>query len=439
MRKIITQKINSSEILIKNLLAYFSDQSDICLLNSNHYNYDKYKLYDFIFATLPSKTITIHVNSKTKSGFQQLKQFYHETKDWLFGHFSYDLKNDLERLYSDNDDKINAPYLHFFQPGILFLIKNEVLTISYMPEIINETQIKKILYFAQETFNYSQPKKAEHIHVQSKISKDTYLKTVRKIKDHIQQGDIYELNYCQEFFATTVDINPQEVYWELNKVSPTPFSCYYKNNLIHLMCASPERFVKKEGGKIISQPIKGTIKRGNTSEEDAHFMQELQQSEKDRSENVMIVDLVRNDLSKTSKKGRVLVEELYGVYAFEQVFQMISTISSEIDAERFHPLDAIKHCFPMGSMTGAPKIKAMELIEKYETSKRGIYSGSVGYISPDGDFDFNVIIRSILYNSKNQYLSYMVGGAITIESDPLKEYDECMIKAKAINTVLGMK
>lgn len=210
---------------------------------------------------------------------------------------------------------------------------------------------------------------------------------------------------------------------------------FLKLNDKYLMSASPERYIKKEGTKIISQPIKGTAKREDDFILDSILKNNLVTDQKERSENVMIVDLVRNDLSQTATKGSVKVEELCKIYTFDQVHQMISTVTSQV-AENTHPIDIIKSTFPMGSMTGAPKISAMKIIETLEETKRGLYSGAVGYISPSGDFDFNVVIRSILYNASNKYVSYSVGGAITAKSDPLNEYEECLLKAKAMRTVL---
>jgi para-aminobenzoate synthetase component 1 len=273
------------------------------------------------------------------------------------------------------------------------------------------------------------------IPIKSKMDKSTYLEKVAALKQHIQLGDIYEVNFCQEFFAENVTINPINYYLLLNKKSPTPFSCFVKHHDKYLLCASPERFIQKNGSNIISQPIKGTIKRGLTTKEDEQLKQQLISDKKERSENIMIVDLVRNDLSKIAKKNTVEVDELCGIYTFPQVHQMISTIKAKLqDNTTFD--DIIKALFPMGSMTGAPKISAMQLIEKYETTKRGLYSGSVGYINSEGDFDFNVVIRSLAYNSQSGYLSFMVGGAITALSDPEKEYEECLLKAKAMMEVL---
>ena len=274
------------------------------------------------------------------------------------------------------------------------------------------------------------------VSIKPRITKEAYINTIEHLLKHIQRGDCYEINFCQEFFATDTLIDPLSVYEQLTAISPNPFSCFYKLENKYLLCASPERYLQKKGSHILSQPIKGTLKRNpDNAEADEQLKRQLQQSEKDRSENVMVVDLVRNDLSKVCKEGTVQVEELFGVYSFPQVHQMISTLTGELK-DGIDLADILKASFPMGSMTGAPKRRVMELIEQYEKTKRGIYSGAVGYISPDKDFDFNVVIRSILYNANTQYLSYLVGGGITFYSDPEKEFEECLLKAEAIKKVL---
>ncbi|MFY7988966.1 MAG: chorismate-binding protein, partial [Flavobacterium sp.] len=194
-------------------------------------------------------------------------------------------------------------------------------------------------------------------------------------------------------------------------------------------------YLRKEGLKVISQPIKGTARRSLDVKQDEQLKSDLAQNEKERSENIMIVDLVRNDLSHTATKGSVQVEELCQIYTFKQVHQMISTIVSEVE-NTTSPIEILRTTFPMGSMTGAPKISAMQIIEALEETKRGLYSGTVGYFTPTGDFDFNVVIRSILYNSQNKYLSFSVGSAVTAQAIPEMEYEECLLKAKAMFEVL---
>lgn len=353
---------------------------------------------------------------------------------WKLGFLAYDYKNQIEKLTSTNIDNIGFEDEFFFTPELLFSISSIDLLVTYNSTLYSDEQIqlmfKKInelkIVKTESTFSVALPR----------VSKQNYLANVQKLKEHIQQGDIYEVNYCQEFYTDDFTLNPIELYINLNKKSPTPFSCFVKHDDKFLLSASPERFIKKKENKITSQPIKGTIKRGVNREEDEQLIHELRSDPKERSENIMIVDLVRNDLSKIAKRNTVKVEELCEIYTFPQVHQMISTVSAELEVETSFK-EIIHALFPMGSMTGAPKIRAMELIEQYENSKRGLYSGTVGYIKSNGDFDFNVVIRSILYNSSTKKMSYFVGSAITHLSDSEKEYDECLLKAKAINEVLN--
>ena len=296
-------------------------------------------------------------------------------------------------------------------------------------------KLKMILKFIKKLKDSKNKKLKSDIKIKLRIHKDEYHKKVTKVLDHIKRGNIYEANFCQEFYAENATINPLEVYNHLNKISEPPFAAFLKIEHQYLLSATPERYIKKEGNKIISQPIKGTAKRLRSKIDDEKIASDLSRDIKERSENVMIVDLVRNDLSKTAKIGSVKVEELCKVYTFKQVHQMISTVVSEIN-ETTHPIDILQSTFPMGSMTGAPKVSAMKIIEELEETKRGLYSGTVGYFTPTGDFDFNVVIRSIFYNEEKKYVSYSVGGAITAKSIPEKEYEECLLKAKAMKYVL---
>jgi para-aminobenzoate synthetase component 1 len=272
--------------------------------------------------------------------------------------------------------------------------------------------------------------------IRQRIDKPAYLQTVQMLREHIQRGDCYEINFCQEFYIPGITIDPVGIFSKLTSLSPNPFSAFYKTGNKYLLCASPERYLRKTGRHIISQPIKGTLHRVHTNcEQDRIQKEKLLSSQKDRSENVMVVDLVRNDLSRVCKEGSVIVDELFGIYSFPQVHQMISTVSGELkQGVAFE--DIIRATFPMGSMTGAPKRKVMQLIEQYEKSRRGLFSGAVGYIAPGGGFDFNVVIRSILYNAESRYLSFPTGSAITHYSDPEAEYAECMLKGEAMRRVL---
>ena len=247
---------------------------------------------------------------------------------------------------------------------------------------------------------------------------------------HIQRGDIYEVNYCQEFVAEGVEVDPMALYLSLNLHTRAPFSALLTCPQGSLVSGSPERFLRKTGERIVSQPIKGTAPRGATPEEDQALAAALRADPKEISENVMITDLVRNDLSRVADRGSVRVDELCGIYSFRTVHQMISTVSCTADG--VHPVDVVKACFPMGSMTGAPKVRAMELTEEIEHRRRGWYSGAVGYFSPDGDFDLNVVIRSLAYRPDRGVLTAGVGGAITAKALPENEYEECLLKLRAL-------
>lgn len=335
----------------------------------------------------------------------------------LFVCISYDYKNQIEKLTSENFDGIKSE--PFFCTELDSLDNSKGITFSFIDNNI------------ENSFSQNSP-----IYLKQRVSKDEYIETVNKIKQHIQLGDIYEMNYCIEFYAENVQINPHLLFEKLQKLAQAPFATFAKVGDIFIIGSSPERFLKKQGNKLISQPIKGTRKRGKTSEEDLKLIAELSTDEKERSENIMIVDLVRNDLSKVAKRGTVNVDELCKVYSFKQVHQLISTVSCELKENIFFK-DIIHATFSMGSMTGAPKVRAMQLIEQYEKTKRGIYSGAIGYIMPNGDFDLSVVIRTILYNQKEKYLSFMVGSAITDKSNPEKEYEECLVKANAMIQALS--
>jgi para-aminobenzoate synthetase component 1 len=262
------------------------------------------------------------------------------------------------------------------------------------------------------------------------------MQQIGRLREHIREGDCYEINYCTGRVCGDVDVDPLVVFSKLNELSPAPFAAYYKLGDLHLMCASPERYVKKEGAHILSQPIKGTARRGMNVAEDEANKQDLRNSIKEQAENVMITDLVRNDLARTCDPGSIVVDELFGVYTYPQVHQMISTVSGTIRAGMPFT-DVLRYSFPMGSMTGAPKFKVMQLIEQYEHARRGLFAGTVGYVSPVGDFDFNVVIRSLFYDAVAQCISYQTGGAITWDSVPEEEWDEMRLKARALEQIFG--
>lgn len=421
--------VDDSKKIKNQLLAWAQQYETVVYLDSNEYN-QTYSSFDCALAVEEFTS----VKTDYFDAFESLKEYQSYTQDYLFGYLSYDLKNDTEKLKSNNFDGLAFPDMYFFQPQKLIFIKGNEVEFLYLRVVDDEIEDDFEQILDLNLNEITAPKNSD-IKIKLRIQKDEYRDKVAKMIQHIKRGDIYEANFCQEFYAQNATLNPYNTYTHLNKISQPPFATFLKLDELFLLSASPERYIRKEGQKIISQPIKGTAKRFIDSIEDDKIAFDLSRDEKERSENIMIVDLVRNDLSKTAKRGSVKVEELCKVYSFKQVHQLISTVVSEIE-EDTHPVDVIQHSFPMGSMTGAPKIPAMKIIENLETTKRGLYSGAVGYFTPEGDFDFNVVIRSILYNNEKNYVSYSVGGAITAKSTPEKEYEECLLKAKAMKHVL---
>ena len=411
---------------IKYKMLNWTNQFNIfCLLDNNQYNLSTPQ-FECLLGAGSIKTL----QPSPGNAFKELQDFVQEENDWIFGHLAYDLKNEIENLCSQNFDGIQFPDLFFFIPEIVLVFKKEILEIG----IVNGDP--DIIY--QNILSATENKKIEKSIpvIKSRFSKEEYIETVKKIQEHILRGDCYEINFCHEFYAENCGIDPLEIYEKLSSISPNPFAGFYKLHDKFLLCSSPERYLKKIGDKIFSQPIKGTSKRNlENATEDERNKKDLSINKKEISENVMVVDLVRNDLSKVCTEGSVKVDELFGLYTFPQVHQMISTVSGILN-EHATLSDILRATFPMGSMTGVPKKSVMLLIEEYEKTKRGLYSGAVGYITPNEDFDFNVVIRSLLYNSTNKYVSMQAGSAITFYSDAEMEYEECLLKIEAMKRVL---
>jgi para-aminobenzoate synthetase component 1 len=407
----------------------WGNRFNICCFLDNH----NYHLSHSSIECILAAGVIHKVESPAGDGLNKLSAFCARHRDWLFGHLSYDLKNEIETLSSSHTDGIGFPDLFFFVPQYVIQLSGTSITIGSATND-HENIYGKIKDIQPEQKN---PYTSSLTYINSRYSKDEYINTVENLRQHIRRGDCYEINLCQEFFAEGINIDPLSLYIALSEASPNPFSGYYKIDGRYLACMSPERYLKKEGSKILSQPIKGTSSRHTDDPKlDSINVSQLRSSEKERAENIMVVDLVRNDLSRICVEGSVIVDELCGIYTFPQVHQMISTISGELK-KGVQLTEAIRATFPMGSMTGAPKKKVMELIERYERSKRGLFSGSLGYVTPEGDFDFNVVIRSVLYNAASRYLSFHTGSAITFSSDPETEYDECLLKAAAIKKALA--
>src|SRR5690606_14111774 len=429
MRTVKKYTFSLNDVAKKRFLLWAQQFEEVVWLDSNNYS-QKNQTYQAILAVDAFTAL----KTDSQSAFNKLKEYQTATKDWLFGYLSYDLKNDVENLKSDNFDGLYFPDLYFFQPKKLFLFSEEYVEIQYLNMVADE--IEADWQIISEMVLKPDEIETKALAIKARTSKDNYIQKVNEILQHIKRGDIYEANLCQEFYSENSTINPLDSFVRLNEISKPPFSVFLKLNKHFVLSASPERYLKKTGDTVISQPIKGTAKRSENREEDLKIIEHLKSDPKERSENIMITDLVRNDLSRIAEKGSVNVEELCEIYTFEQVHQMISTITCKVSST-IESVEILKNTFPMGSMTGAPKISAMQIIEEIEDAKRGLYSGAIGYFSPFGDFDFNVVIRSILYNSSKEYVSFSVGSAITINSIPEKEYEECLLKAKAMREVLN--
>lgn len=399
-----------------------------CCLDSNHHEGGAYGQYAFLLAVGAAREIEL---TEAAGAFDKLKNFATASSDWLFGYLSYELKNDVENLTSENTATQSFPLLHFFSPIYLVVITKE----GNLEILSKKEPVEQVLAAIQaQALPVAVP--WTPINLTPRLSKTAYLEAVEAIQEHIAAGDVYELNFCQEFFAEHCLLSPSATFERLNAIAQTPFAAYYQHQHYHLLCGSPERFLCKRGAKLIAQPIKGTIHRGTTPTEDNALRKQLRHSEKDQAENVMIVDLMRNDLTKVCTTGSIQVEELFGIYSFERVSQMISTVTGELQPER-HWTEALQATFPIGSMTGAPKVSSLHLIEQYEQTARGLYAGTVGYVNPAGDFDFNVVIRSLLYDAQKQYLSCHVGGAIVYDSQAEAEYEECLLKAQTVLAALA--
>ena len=407
--------LKNKDLFVKKIVNFSSDQSHFTLLNSN----DSFDDYELIIAYGAESFL-----QSSKNSLKKIDKYIDKVNDWIFGYLSYDLKNEIENLTDLNKDVFNLPNLYFYQPKVIWLIKEEKAEIySLDKKNLNED------WDHINSIDYKDCIEKSSVDLITRTSKEEYVRKIKNIKQRILQGDCYEMNYCFDMYSKNKTINPYKTYLKLNDYTRSPMSTFFKLNQLYLLSSSPERFIKRINRKIISQPIKGTAKRGLDSKEDEKIKYTLLSSPKELSENHMIVDLVRNDLSRVAEKGSVKVKNLNKLNTFKRVHQLISTIEAEIAVKtKFSKI--ITGMFPMGSMTGAPKIESMNIIDEYESTKRGLYSGSIGYIKPNKDFDFNVVIRSIIYDKLLKEINVSVGSAITFKSDPESEFEECLLKAE---------
>lgn len=416
MKRVIKNFSNVDVKSLKQKIIHHSRAFDYSvLLNSNSESTEN----EFIYAYG-----CIAFLSSSNQSLKKLDNFMND-KDWLFGFFSYDLKNEIENLMSSNYIFHSIPNIFFFKPKVVVIARNGLLTFEVCSDLDPEQELNNILNYKPNALE----KKIDNLI--PRVSKKKYLKNVKSIKEHIKKGDVYELNYCIDYYSENSIIDPCNVYNRLNSLTESPMSTLFKFKEINIISSSPERYISRRKNKVFSQPIKGTARRNSNELIDKEIRSLLTKNIKEKAENHMIVDIVRNDLSRISKKGKVKVTELGKLYSFKNVHQLISTIECEIDNNTLVS-KIIESTFPMGSMTGAPKIKSMKLIDEFENVSRGIYSGSVGYFMPNGDFDFNVVIRSIIYDSNNAKLNLNIGSAITYNSTAENEYEECQLKAEAM-------
>ena len=407
--------LKNKDLFVKKIVNFSSDQSHFTLLNSN----DSFDDYELIIAYGAESFL-----KSSKNSLKKIDKYIDKVNDWIFGYLSYDLKNEIENLTDLNKDIFNLPNLYFYQPKVIWLIKDEKAEIYSL----NEKNLNED-WDHINSIDYKDCTEKSSVDLITRTSKQEYIRKIKNIKKRILQGDCYEMNYCFDMYSKNKTINPYKTYIKLNDYTRSPMSTFFKLNQLYLLSSSPERFIKRVNKKIISQPIKGTAKRGLDSKEDEKIKYALLSSPKELSENHMIVDLVRNDLSRVAEKGSVKVKNLNKLNTFKRVHQLISTIEAEIAVNtKFSKI--ISGMFPMGSMTGAPKIESMNIIDEYESTKRGLYSGSIGYIKPNKDFDFNVVIRSIIYDKLLKEINVSVGSAITFKSDPESEFEECLLKAE---------
>jgi para-aminobenzoate synthetase component 1 len=390
--------------LLMQLLTEAQHHDVACLCLSNGF-YDPYGRYEIL------------AGFGEKVRYESPKEISESTSLKL-GFCSYDLKNKLEHLSSKHPQALSIPDFYFFEPKYYFKVHRA----AGSPE--SNLELPEPVDFEPRQV------KAEF---SCRTSRDEYLQNVEKIKESIRRGDFYEMNYCLEFECNAC-LNPYTLFAALNTAAPAPFGMFFKYHDKFLLCSSPERFLAKRNNTLIAQPIKGTRRREPDDKTDLKVKAALADSEKDRAENIMIVDLLRNDLSRVCMPGSVRVPELCKVYSFSHVHQMISTVTGELKPESDFS-DILSASFPMGSMTGAPKIQVMKDIELFENFARGWYSGSAGYWE-DGDFDMNVVIRSLQLDTSAEKMYYHVGGAITYDSIAEDEFNECLQKAAGISQAL---
>ena len=443
MIKEINTRLNAFEIF-----TIFRDEKDSFILDSSM---DKEKLgrYSFISSN-PFKILKYKNSSENPldSFREELNKYKTVNNTHLpfvggaVGYLSYDIGNYIEKLPRTAIDDMNVYDLYFgFYDHVIVIDHLEEKTYIATPDIdiekeklIMERLELKILEADKngvDSICYEE-KEVEPIKLKSNFTKKEFEKSVQKVKDYIRSGDIYQANLTQRFSGKTT-LSSYELYRDLRRISPAPFGAYLNFDDFNILSNSPERFIKCIDRQIETRPIKGTRPRGRTDEEDLRLQEELINSEKDRAELLMIVDLERNDIGRISKIGSVKVPELFVIEPYANVNHLVSTVVGTLKDGK-DAVDVIKATFPGGSITGAPKIRSMEIIDELEPTQRNVYTGSIGYIGFNGDMDLNIAIRTIVKKEDEVY--FQVGGGMTWGSNPKDEYQETLDKAKSIMRAL---
>lgn len=443
------------------VFAHFCDQHGVIFLDSAELR-EHCGRYSFIavdpFSIVTSKNGNIDLNGDMMQGnpFQILAELLAEFtcqphpdlppfQGGVAGFFAYDLYRHLEDLPAHALDDMQYPDMavgfydvvlafdHVLQKAWIFSngypLKDEPARQQHAEARLTAL-LKKL-----KTMEISQAIKCKVKVIESNFSAEHYQKAVQKVIDYILAGDIFEANISQRFKASLMhDVSSFDLYRQLRLANPAPFAAYLNFNNITLASASPERFLKLTQDRVETRPIKGTRPRGKSDMEDKRLANDLLNSSKDHAENVMIVDLLRNDLSKVCESHSVEVPQLCGLESYATVHHLVSVVVGKLK-QPFKAIDLLTACFPGGSITGAPKIRAMEIIAAIEPTSRGPYCGSMGYIGFDGTMDTSIVIRTFII--KNHIVTFQAGGAIVADSDPKEEYDETLTKARAIRQVLG--
>ena len=430
------------------LFQYFADEKDSAFLDSSLVNqlgrYSIIGAYPYLRLVKDDSGFYINGQKTTESTFEEyLKKYLLEHKDenksslpmvsGAIGYFSYEYGRKLMQVASCKENLVSIPdaMLIFYD---FYVIEDRHEKKTYLVANGITEDAEKLLSCVERRISEPTEETAGictdsyNIEVTPNFEKEEYKQAVDDVIRYIIEGDIYITNMTQQLKVKS-DKKPLDVFYDLRENNPSPFGGYMDYGDFQIVCASPERFLKMKQGHVNTRPIKGTRKRGETSEEDLFMRRELENSEKDKSELLMIVDLERIDLNRVCRPGSVKVTELFTVEEYATVFHLVSDIEGELE-EGKTVMDLLEAAFPGGSITGAPKYRAMEIIDELENNQRNLYTGSIGYLTLDGDCDFNIVIRTALHKDGMYYLG--VGGGITAESDLEFEYEETLQKAKAV-------